>query len=282
MRVNQESLPVRVLSPPDYALNNRRLANGRPVRNVVNTHADRIRLTPLYGCGFSCQYCNYPGMVYRSNTLAELLEGVDMALKDRIHGSPHILVSGGTPRAEEPEYRSLNEIYEALPGSHPELTWDLMLAPRTLHTGTPTKKKYINFLDFLKKAGFSGLSINLEIFNTELRLRHIPEKAKIGIDGYLEFMELAVERFGLGHVRSVILAGLEPMEETLKGVEALAQRGVLPEISPFTADPGAFLARAAEPQADELFLLWEMATELMNRHNMENQPFCQSCSHNIL
>jgi hypothetical protein len=93
---------------------------------------------------------------------------------------------------------------------------------------------------------------------------------------------LAVERFGAGKVRSVLLVGLEPEEETLAAVEALATRGVLVELSPFTADPGIFLARHPEPDADQLMSIYGKAMDLTVRCGTPMIPFCRPCSHNIL
>jgi len=271
---------AEVFSPPLYALENRRLSSGRSIRAVANTHADRVRLTPIHGCAWHCRFCNYPGISYQRNAVEELAEALRIALADSIGRPPHVLISGGTP--EPADYDHLNEICGALPGLFPDLTWDLMLAPRPLHPGGRTRRTYDNLIQRLRAWGFDALSVNMELNSDDARARHIPEKRKVGRDDYLTFLDLAVERFGAGKVRSVLLVGLEPEEETLAAVEALATRGVLVELSPFTADPGIFLARHPEPDADQLMSIYEKAMDLSIRRGMPMTPFCLPCSHNIL
>lgn len=249
---------------------------------VAMTHADRVRLTPLHGCAYHCQFCNYPPLAYRQNTVEELAEALDIALADRILPHPHVLISGGTPRAEEREYTFLNQVYASLPSRFPTLKWDLMLAPRALHPGRHTRRTYGNFVQRLRAWGFDALSVNLELNDPAARQRHIPEKDAIGRENYLLFMELAVEHFGPGKVRSVLLLGLEPEEDTLQAVDALARRGVLVELSPFTADPGIFLARYPEPTVEGMESVRERAIELTERLGVPMQPFCVPCSHNIV
>lgn len=278
----ERRLPITVHSPPLYALENRRLSTGKSVRAVANTHADRIRLTPIHGCAFHCQFCNYPSIAYRRNTLEELVEGVHMALADRIMPHPHALISGGTPNPIEAEFLHLNTVCEALPARFPNLDWDMMLAPRGLHPGRHSARVYRNYLQHLKGWGFKAVSINLELYDEEARRKFIPEKETIGRADYLIFLEQAVETFGIGNVRSILLIGLEAKDETMKGVEALARRGVLVELSAFTADPGAFLARHAEPTAETLRASYLDAVEITTRHGMSLEPFCIACSHNIL
>ncbi|MDG4596504.1 MAG: radical SAM protein [Candidatus Contendobacter sp.] len=282
LRTRAGTVPVDVLPPPRYALESRRLRSGKSIRMVAMTHADRVRLTPLHGCAYHCQFCNYPPLPYRQNTVEELAEALEIALADRILPHPHVLISGGTPRPEEQEYAFLNQVYASLLRRFPTLKWDLMLAPRTLHAGRHTRRTYDNFVQRLREWGFDALSVNLELNSPVARQRHIPEKDAIGRENYLLFMELAVEHFGPGKVRSVLLVGLEPEEETLRAVDDLARRGVLVELSPFTADPGIFLARHPEPTVEGMESVRERAMELAERLGAPMRPFCVPCSHNIL
>ncbi|GAB6043294.1 radical SAM protein [Endothiovibrio diazotrophicus] len=277
-----EHHPVAVAPAPAYALEGHRLSSGKSIRMVAMTHADRVRLTPIHGCAFHCQFCNYPDLAYRRNTPDELAEALEVALADRILPHPHVLVSGGTARPAKPDYAYLNEVYAELPRRFSQLAWDLMLAPRGLHPGNPTRRTYGNFAERLKGWGYDALSVNLELSGEEARRRHIPEKAEIGREGYLLFMEQAVERFGAGKVRSVLLVGLEPEEETLKAVDELARRGVLVELSPFVAAPGIFLARHPEPTVEAMMSIHRRAMELADRLGTPMHPHCVPCSHNVL
>ncbi len=68
-------------------------------------------------------------------------------------------------------------------------------------------------------------------------------KAKASRELYLDFIAGASEEFGLGKVRSLMLVGLEPVEDTLRGVEELAKRGCDPILSPFRPRPDYSIKR---------------------------------------
>jgi hypothetical protein len=282
LQVGDDLVPVEVFPPAQYALENHRLSSGKSIVSVANTHADRVRLTPIYGCAYHCDFCSYPGLVYRRNTLDELSESLRIALADRIISPPHVLVSGGTARIDEQDYRYVNDIYRALPGLFPDLVWDLMLSPHGLYPGRRTARAYANFVKRLKEWGFDALSVNLELYNEKARRQYMPEKHEIGRAGYFTFLEQAVEWFGRGKVRSVLIVGLEPERETLTAVDALAKRGVLVELSPFWADPGTFLAQHPEPTPAALMSIYEKTMECTTRHCIPMVPFCIPCAHNIL
>ncbi len=53
-------------------------------------------------------------------------------------------------------------------------------------------------------------------------MRH---KYNQGLAFYLDYIEQAAAALGPGRVRSMLMVGLEPMEMTLAGVAAIAERG---------------------------------------------------------
>ena len=113
-----------------------------------------------------------------------------------------------------------------------------MLSPLCMKPGPHTVDGYTNFLHYLHDAcGVKTISVNLELYNETYRRRFIPEKAAIGLDHYLFFIRKAVELFGSNTIRSSLIAGLEPMEDTLQGVQALAGCGCLPTLSVFIPAP---------------------------------------------
>lgn len=275
------NLKVQVLPSAHFALHNTRLETGEPVRDMVAAHGHRVRISPLAGCAYSCRFCNMPSVLYRLYEREKLDAAFQTALNDPGTTPEHVLISGGAPRPEKGDYRSINAIYEYFPGTYRSLKFDVMLAPRTLNPDQPTKRRYRHFLGFLKDAGIDALSVNIELFNDEIRRQTAPEKGKIGIDNYLLFLEQAAEIFGGKKVRSVLIVGIEPMEDTLRGVEAIAERGCLPELSPFIPDPAAAMARHERPSVDFLEKLLVEVTRRAQDAGWDIGPFCRACSHNI-
>jgi hypothetical protein len=66
---------------------------------------------------------------------------------------------------------------------------------------------------------------------------------------WLEALEHAAKVFGKGRVRSSIVAGLEPRESTLEGVEVLASLGVIAFPGPWIPNPGSALEGHRTPEA---------------------------------
>jgi hypothetical protein len=77
-----------------------------------------------------------------------------------------------------------------------------------------------------------AISFNLEIFDPHLLDRHCVGRMRyIGRDRYLEALARAAGVFPSGTVWSDLVLGLEPIESTLAGIDALAGLGVLPVVS---------------------------------------------------
>ena len=79
------------------------------------------------------------------------------------------------------------------------------------------------------------------------------------------------------------MVGLEPMGDTLKGVEALAQRGCDPVLSPFRPSPITSLRDKFPPTAEFLAETYERAREVVERYpKTKLGPRCVPCMHNTL
>ena len=244
---------------------------GEPYTNLAITHTDRVRISPVEGCAITCQFCDLPYKYrYRRKPVEALVDSVARAVEDPLLPAKHVLISGGTPRKEDYEY--LNEVYAAVATAFPDLAVDVMMVPMP------------GLLDpeELKAAGIHGLSINLEMFDDERARKIMPPKAKLGKRYWFDFIARAAEVFGPGRVRSLILVGLEPVEETLRGIEALAQCGCDPVLSPFRPDPHTPLRNMSPPAIEELAEVWERSLEIVERHGVKLGPRCIPCQHNTL
>jgi hypothetical protein len=80
-----------------------------------------------------------------------------------------------------------------------------------------------------------------------------------GWDHWVKALEYAVDVFGWGRVRSNIVAGIEPKESTLAGVEYLASKGVICFAGAWCPNPGSALEghRTPEPAWH-----WDMAKKV--------------------
>jgi hypothetical protein len=94
-----------------------------------------------------------------------------------------------------------------------------------------------------KEAGFLGVGINIEVWDKKIWQTICPGKDREcgGWDNWVKGMEQAVKVFGHGKVRSSIVAGIEPKQKTLEGIECLASLGVICCASPWTPNLGSAL-----------------------------------------
>ena len=134
----------------------------------------------------------------------------------------------------------------------------------------------------LAQIGVHELSINLELYDEEIARRLMPRKYKQGRDHLLEFVRHAASVLGTGRVRSMLMVGVEPMEDTLRGVEALVEAGGVPVLSPFRPDPSTPMSRRAPPSADALRETYVRALRITDGAGAALGPSCGPCSHNTL
>ena len=276
-------ISVQVMPVPQFALDNVLLDGQIPVRNLVMAHADRLRISPIHGCGYHCQFCTCNRQKYHEISCRDLERAVQIALEDPNISPKHILISGGTPEEKEETYQYLNSVYKFFPKKYSSYDFDVMLTPRGLHVGEHSSQKYEEYLNYLQgEYGIKTLSVNLELYNDNLRKKYIPEKWKIGRDNYQSFICKAVEVFGKGNIRSSLIVGLEGIEDTLRGVEELCSWGCIPVLSAFVPDENTDMARYPLPTVDFLVEVVDKASIIAENYGTVLGPLCGPCTHNSL
>ena len=244
---------------------------GTPFNRFVFTHADRVRLAPVQGCAMACKFCNVPYQDrYDTKPIESMLAAVRVALDDPIQPARHMLISGGTPRMEDVPY--LREVYRRVLVAFPDIDIDIMMAPVE------------GLLDVQELAdlGIHELSINLEIFSPRTARSLMPQKFRQGIDTYLGFIEQAATVLGPGRVRSMLMVGLEPSEDTLEGVRAIIDNGGVPVLSPFRPDPSTPLHDRKPALFGELEAVFLRAERIADQAGTILGPTCLPCTHNTL
>lgn len=262
-----EAIPI-----PVPAYHQGQTTSGEQYTNLAITHTDRVRISPIGGCGIKCEFCDLPyKSSYRKKGIGDLVESVGVALKDPVQPAKHVLISGGTPKKEDYLYQ--NEVYRRVAQDFKGVEVDVMMVPMP------------GLLDAqrLWDQGINGLSINMELWNAELRKKYMHGKGALSREDYLKFIERAVEVFGHGKVRSLLMVGIEPVEDTLIGVEELARRGCDPVLSPFRPDPVTPLWGERPPSVDFLVDIYQRAEDVIGRFpNIALGPRCIPCTHNTL
>lgn len=261
--------PATVWLPPRYHGGN--LSTGRPINHFVFTHGDRVRLSPIGGCAMRCQFCNIPYEdQYQRKPLDLMMEALKIAVDDPLQPAQHIMISGGTPVPRDIPF--LREVYERVLLEFAPMHVDIMMVP----------VDGLFDLERLKELGVHELSINIELFNTDVARRLMPQKEQRGAQHYLDFVARASSVLGQGRVRSMLLVGLEPVEDTLAGVQAIVEAGGVPVLSPFRPDPSTPLRDLSPLSAEAYEDVFLRATDVAAAHGARLGPSCPPCTHNTL
>jgi hypothetical protein len=268
----EDQFKTSVIVPPDY-MKDDIVIEDKTITTYANTYTDRVRIQLNSGCANRCKFCNATEFKYEMNSI----EGIEQTLKIALSQSDvsHMLISNGSVKIEDLE--KLTNMYEYFGKQYSHLSPDIMLTPRGFTSYTDWTQ-YERYIRHLCNAGISGLSVNIELHNPDMLKRFCPEKAAIGQDNYFRFIEAAVAIFGKNAVRSLLIVGLEPLEETLRGVEKLAERGCNPVLSPLFP-----YGEANTPPNANLFIEAKAKSEeICSRHDIKMGPLCRPCSHNVL
>lgn len=202
----------------------------------------------LKQAGEDCKYCNI-------NSTAEAYRGQNIFLKtpkqvaevfETAYGlklANHINVTGGfIPERREVEYYlDVADEIRARTGVGKIHGTAVIGAPQDLST-----------IENYKEAGYTTIAMNLEIWNKDIFRAICPGKEKRcgGWDHWVKALEHAATVFGRGNVRSNIVAGIEPKDSILEGVEHLASAGVICFTGAWCPNPGSALEGHRTPETD--------------------------------
>lgn len=269
---SDDKIEISVITPPDY-MRDEMIIDGKKITVYVNTYTDRTRLQLMSGCTNNCKFCNAVEYKYELNSIRGMEAALEIALEQS--QTRHLLISSGSVRQEHLEI--ITKMYEHFTKKYKDLDVDIMMTPRGFTSYTDSSQ-YEAYIKHLKDIGVHGLSINMELNHPEYLKKYCPEKFAIGQENYLNFLETAVKIFGPNKVRSLLIVGIEPLEETLEGVRKLAMIGVNPVLSPlFPYGEANF-----PPKADLFIEAKEKSLEICREYNVEMGPLCKPCTHNVL
>lgn len=275
----QIAAPALLIPRPKYY--DLKAHDGTPMVKVAQMcSADRVCVNLARECVFwkredRCAFCSIGGNTRTEadkRRLALVAEVVECASKDSILAARHVLLGGGTPNHDDRGARVAAELAEAIL-SRTEIDIYAMIAP-------PSD---LADLERLRDAGVRELGLNIELFDHDAMKRFTPGKFRhIGPEGYLKALERAVDLFGPWNTRAILVAGLEPLENTLAGVRKLAAMGVLPILSPFRPLRGAELEHHPAMDVDMAWTVFAKAEAICGKHGIAPGPSCIACQNNTL
>jgi len=126
-------------------------------------------------------------------------------------------------------------------------------------------KKY----DHLKAVGVDHLSFCYEFHNPDFFARHCPGKAiHLGQKAFFEAIEHTSHLFGKGRVSGEIIAGLEPIEDTLRAIDYITSVGAFPTICIFRPLLGTDAEQETSPSAEDMRRVFRHLYERLRDHSI--------------
>ncbi len=253
-------------------------SGGMPMRLAGQMSGDRIGFGLTNGCYYwkeerRCKFCSI-GLNTENEkpdkSIELILETLEVAVEDPALPARHVLLSGGTPPGPDRGARRFAAVCREIKKRFPLRVYVMTVPPEDPGD-----------LAALFDAGVDELALNLEVYDEELSAAIVPGKHReIGRRQYLEALGFCRTLWEAPDVRSLLVAGIEPVASTLTGVRLLADQGVTPILSVFRPLAGTMLARHPKPHPDELEELYLGAQEACEERGLTLGPSCPGCQNN--
>lgn len=132
-----------------------------------------------------------------------------------------------------------------------------------------TPEKDFSRYDRLIELGVDHFSFCLELFDPAWFARICPGKARtIGQDLFLAAMDYCANRLPRGAVSGEIIAGLEPLENTLEAIERIASAGAFPTVCVFRPTVGSDMEDWPPPDFNDMRRVLASVYDACRRHQV--------------
>ena len=117
----------------------------------------------------------------------------------------------------------------------------------------PVPSRMFHEYDTLMEAGADHFSFCYEFEDPEVFAAICPGKAQtLGQPAFFEAMEYASSRLGRGRVSGEIIAGIESIEATKRGIDRIVSAGAFPTVCIFRPTIGSEMEDVAPPEPDDM------------------------------
>jgi hypothetical protein len=123
--------------------------------------------------------------------------------------------------------------------------------------------------DWLADCGTDHFSFCYEFHNPEVFARLCPGKEKfVGQRTFFDAIEYTAKKLGPGKVSGEIIAGVEPIEDTLKAIDYITEAGAFPTVCIFRPTIGSEMERYPVPTYKDMRLVMEYMWEACRKNGM--------------
>ena len=121
----------------------------------------------------------------------------------------------------------------------------------------------------LKELGVDHLSFCFELYNPEYFQKYCPGKHKtLTQQAFFDAMEYTSKLWGKGRVSGEIIAGIEPIEDTLKAIDYITSVGAFPTICVFRPTLGTEMEDYPSPKYDDMAKIFRRMYEALIKNNI--------------
>ena len=121
----------------------------------------------------------------------------------------------------------------------------------------------------LKALGVDHLSFCFEFYNLEYFEKYCPGKHKtLTQKAFFDAMEYTSKLWGKGRVSGEIIAGIEPVEDTLKAIDYITGVGAFPTICVFRPTLGTEMENFPSPRYEDMVLVFRRMYEALMRKSI--------------
>ena len=129
--------------------------------------------------------------------------------------------------------------------------------------------KELSKYDKLKSLGVDHLSFCFELYNPEYFKKYCPGKHKtLTQKSFFDAMEYTSKLWGKGRVSGEIIAGIEPIEDTLKAIDYITSVGAFPTICVFRPTLGTEMEDYPSPRYEDMVIVFRRMYESIIKNNI--------------
>jgi hypothetical protein len=123
--------------------------------------------------------------------------------------------------------------------------------------------------DRMIEIGADHFSFCYEFHNPEYFARYLPGKERAaGQETFFRALEYTARRLGKGAVSGEIIAGVEPIEDTIRAIDYITSVGAFPTVCIFRPVVGAEMERHASPKYEEMRAVFAHVYEACRRNGI--------------
>lgn len=254
--------PIRI--PPEPEWYSRRTSLGTPMSRVGILQGTYLGIYISNSCLYwysnpplNCAFCTTGANVGVNEVAVKAVEDVVEVCRAAREESGVTFVhfnSGYSKRCQEevaPYVKAVKEQVGALIGVQLMPTRDL--------------RKY----DWLIDLGADHFSFCYEFQNPEYFARYLPGKqATLGQQVFFDALEYTARKLGKGAVSGEIIAGVEPIEDTLRAIDYITSVGAFPTVCVFRPVIGSDMERHPSPRYEDMRIVFQHVYEACRRNRI--------------